>query len=443
MKSVLAGSVVPPPSKSHSIRALILAALSDGGGTIENLLESADIFSAISCLKTLGVRFVKTSDAVSNFYKVVPPPEGIASYAEGLKKTIILEAGNSGTLLYFLPMIAAAVSAHFVFMGDESLKRRPVKPITEILDCLGIQYKTQSESSFSAPIEIFGKKILSKKNVRADGKFSQPISGLLIASAVFYFFTEINLKVAGELPYIKMTLKRLKDAGVNVNVSEDFKKFSVCGGQRIRSPYTFIPSDWSSAAFLLLAAVASNSHLKIKKMNLLDSQGDSAIFSFLKKMNAGIFYNEEEMELEIMPIKDSLKAGEFDLSFTPDLFPVMAGIALFANGKTVLKNIEICRSKECDRIKAVTEELTKLGGEIIEGKDFVEINGKGGANLKCAVTDSRADHRIAMMLACTSLGIKPSSTDSHVRIKNFECFAVSYPQFISSLKKLGAKVFIT
>lgn len=504
-KSELFGTLTPPPSKSHSVRALILAALSEKGGVIKNLLKSGDIFSAISCLEKMGVKIFRSAGnkpepvlsavyALQNrqyapfgqsakfsenmqecgeIFQVIPPEGGIFSYLSSLKEPLILDVGNSGTLLYFLPMIAAAIPAHFIFTGDDSILHRPLKPLTEILDCLGVEYKIPKKNNSSAAeaksakpalpvervgqtanteqpepfppassvvIEIFGKKMCGKKTVNADGGFSQPVSGLLTAAPVFYEDTEIILNKAGELPYIKMTLKRLADCGVRVEVSEDFKTYFVRGKQKIYAPYTAIPSDWSSAAFLLLAACASNSPLKIAEADITDTQGDSAIISFLKKMNAPIFYDEEKKELEIKAHNNCLKGAELDLSGTPDLLPAMAAAALFAEGKTVLKNIEICRSKECDRIKAAAEELGKLGGILKEGKDFLEIIGTGGRGLKPAVTDSRNDHRIALMLAAASCGIAPTLTEKPhcVQVKNFECVSVSYPQFTASMKTAGA-----
>ncbi|WP_029410849.1 3-phosphoshikimate 1-carboxyvinyltransferase [Treponema pedis] len=434
-----------PPSKSHSIRALILASFADDISEIENILISGDVKSTVSVLQKLGVKIKIYKTASKEFLaKVTPPACGIKGFISGLKnKPVELYAGNSGSVFYFLGAALTALPFEFIFTGDASLCNRPASPLAEIYEALGIDYAFSTEAK-KAPVKICGKDLNLHQSCRLTGDFSQPVTGLLFSSALREGHLNVNLKRAGELPYLKMTLEWLKICGINFTVSRDFKKIQIKGGQKVKAFKKRITGDWSAAAFPIAAAIASDSELKLKNVDIHDVQGDSGIVGILKKMRAEMEYNEEEKSLIVFPHNGNLSGGEFDISDMPDLLPALSAVACFANGKTVLKNIGICRFKECDRVSAVCSELGKFGADITEGKDFLVIKGLGGKNLHCGNPLSLGDHRIAMMSVAAGLGIAPKNPCAvgadFSEIGGTECISVTYPSFIEDLKVCGAKI---
>lgn len=439
-KPVSPSSIEVPPSKSHSMRALVLASFAEGSSQIKNLLMSGDTKRAISVFESLGVKFKIEQKTISSADIIVfPPKEGLKKRIEK-QKPIKIDAGNSGTLFYFLGSILSLMSSDFILTGDSSLLKRPVKPLIEIYEELGLKYEFL-DSYEKAPIRVFGKvssiKNLKEKTLCLEGDFSQVVSGLLLGAGLLDFPLQINLKRAGELPYLKMTLHWLKTCGIKFDVSDDFKIFKITGGQKILDFSASIPADWSSAAFPIALALITASTIGIKNMDINDVQGDARIVKVLKEMNADIRFEEKSQTLKIFP--SSLMGGTFDCSDIPDAVPALSAIACFAKGETLLKNIEICRYKECDRLSVISSELKKLGADISEGRDFLRIIGNAGKNLRPAAVDSHKDHRIAMMLTVIGCGI--DDKDGTVfTLKNAEYFDISYPSFLDELKNMGVSI---
>ena len=429
-----------PPSKSHSMRALVLASFAEGPSQIKNLLMSGDTKTAVSVFESLGVKFkIEQKTNFSADIIVFPPKEGLKKRIEN-QKPIKIDAGNSGTLFYFLGSILSLMSSDFILTGDSSILKRPVKPLIEIYEELGLKYEFL-DGFEKAPIRVLGGsssiKDIEEKKLYLEGDFSQVISGLLLGAGLLDFPLQINLKRAGELPYLKMTLYWLKSCGIKFDVSDDFKTFKITRGQKILGFSASIPADWSSAAFPIALALITAFPLVIKNIDINDVQGDSRIVKILKEMNADIRFEEESQSLKIFP--SNLKGGTFDCSDIPDAVPALSAIASFANGKTILKNIEICRYKECDRLFVIASELKKLGADITEGKDFFIIRGTGGKDLRPAKVSSHGDHRIAMMLMVMGAGID-NQDDSDFILQDAGCFDISYPSFLDELKNMNVSI---
>ncbi len=441
-----------PPSKSHSIRSLILASLASEKSKIKNLLISGDTKTAVKILSDLGVKINIKKNKNKSFTAKIKPPQGglkktlIKLYAEKNKlknKELKINVENSGSLLYFLGVLLAFFPVNFILTGDKSVCKRPLSPLIEIYDKLNIQYdfldfadqENKNQENKTAPIKVFGKQIEPPENILLDGKFSQPITGLLIASAFALDNFQFNLKEAGELPYLKMTIQWLKKSGIQLTHDNDFKNFKIKGNQKFKKLNCTIPADWSSAAFPLTAAVITNSPLIIKDIDLNDCQGDSKTVEILEKIGVNIFFNSKKKYLTVRSSLERLKGIEIDCCETPDLVPILATLACFCEGKTILKNIEICRFKECDRIAAINTELSKLGADIEEGNDYLIINGQGGRNLHSGEVNSYGDHRIAMSLLCMAFAMKKHNRGI-VKVLNSNCYSVSYPEFLFSFKRI-------
>jgi len=465
------GTMTAPSSKSHTIRALICASLADDTSFITAPLISGDMESAVQVLRQLGVTITEVSNNPL-VLKVTPPSGGLLASAErdaagtntghsgqSDKPTeLVLDLGNSGSLLYFLGMILAAVNVPVCLTGDESLRSRPVEPLLSVYRQADIhsaaRIKNDTGSMEVPPLRFCGP--LPAGAYQLDGPFSQPVTGLLLAAPLLNGMSRITFNKAGERPYLRMTCSWLRIASIEVLNRDDYY-FEVAGRQRYRSFSETIPGDWSSALFPLTAAV---------NLDPADTQGDSQALSILKAMGADIRCDTERRTVSVFPISGTLKGGRFDCADIPDAVPILAAAAVFCTGETLLLNAGVCRFKECDRLAASAEELAKFGADITQGEDFLRIggidgsggnsstvNGSGGQKLHPARVRSRGDHRIAMMLAVAACGIaaryhsgqQSDTTKENIEIfseisciEDFDCVKISYPRFIEDMNAAGA-----
>ena len=472
------GTMTAPSSKSHTIRALICASLSEGASFITAPLISGDMESAVQALRQLGVTITEVSNNPL-VLKVTPPAGGLLASAErGTAGTntehaersdkpteLVLDLGNSGSLLYFLGMILAAADIPVCLTGDESLRRRPVEPLLSVYRQAGIPYsaariKNDTGNMEVPPLRFCGP--LPAGSYQFDGPFSQPVTGLLLAAPLLNGMSRITFNNAGERPYLRMTCAWLRIAGIEVLNRGDCY-FEIKGGQRYRAFTQTIPGDWSSALFPLTAAVICNAALTLTNLDPADTQGDSQALSILKAMGADIRCDTERRTVSVFPISGELKGGRFDCGDIPDAVPILAAAAVFCTGETLLLNAGVCRFKECNRLAASAEELAKFGADITHGSDFLRIggsggnssavNGSGGQKLHPARVRSRGDHRIAMMLAVAACGIaaryhsgqqsdttrENTEKSSEIScIEDFDCVRISYPRFIEDMNAAGA-----
>ena len=483
------GTMTAPSSKSHTLRALICASLADDTSFITAPLISGDMESAMQVLRQLGVTITEVSNNPL-VLKVTPPVGGLLASAErGAADTntehtersdkpaghaepphklsgqdgklpasdmeLVLDLGNSGSLLYFLGMILAAADAPVCLTGDESLRSRPVEPLLSVYRQAGIhsaaRIKNDTGSMEVPPLRFCGP--LPAGTYQLDGPFSQPVTGLLLAAPLLNGMSRITFNKAGERPYLRMTCAWLRIAGIEVLNRGDCC-FEIKGRQRYRSFSETIPGDWSSALFPLTAAVICNAALTLTNLDPADTQGDSQALSILKAMGADIRCDTERRTVSVFPISGTLKGGRFDCADIPDAVPILAAAAVFCTGETLLLNAGVCRFKECDRLAASAEELAKFGADITQGEDFLRI-GSSGQKLHPARVRSRGDHRIAMMLAVAACGIaaryhsgqqsdtakeniEKSSETSDSYIEDFDCVRISYPRFIEDMNAAGA-----
>lgn len=472
------GSMRVPPSKSHTMRALLCASLGREPSCITAPLVSADTLSAAQALRQLGVTIEETAGETDNrlpVFKVTPPTAGILSFREAK-----LDLGNSGSLLYFLGVILAAGTAPVSLTGDTSLRSRPVEPLLSVYRQAGISYSAAKMQSGMCsmdvpPLTFCGP--LPAQEYRLTGPFSQPVTGLLLAAPLLQDTTRIVFTQAGERPYLKMTCDWLRTAGIAVTVhnggfAADTCLFEIAGNQQYQPFCAAVPGDWSSALFPITAAVICNAELHLTNLDPEDSQGDSQAVKILQAMGADIRCDPEKRTVSVFPRSCALRSGHFDCADIPDAVPILAAAALFCSGQTLLTNAGVCRFKECDRLHAAAEELAKFGAHIEEGSGFLRIDGTGGAGLRPAWVHSHADHRIAMMLAVAASGIahrlqhteiqadnhgtaasgtvdgqqlaacQPAERPiQHSIIEHFDCVGVSYPQFIKDMNAIGASYF--
>lgn len=447
-KHSLSGSITVPGSKSHTIRALILASLADGVSKIHNPLPSAD------CLSTAGALSLIGAEVELNLTTEGEP--GSDWLVKGAGKNIhlpddVVNVGNSGSLLYFLSPIASTFKGWSVFTGDESIRKRPVAHVADVLCQMGASAFTAIPGSKNCPLIIQGP-VKSGCTVNTDGTASsQYISGLMMAALRMDKPIEINLSDPKETPYLVMTQKWLEKIGAKVEMSSDFKHIKVKAPSKIESFECTVPSDWEAVAFPLVAALISGGNVCIENIDGSGTQGDDAIVDVLKSIGADINWDKEKNQITVTG-KNRLTTEKFEdgvlhvnLSGYPDAICALAVAACFTEGTVSIEDIAVCRRKETDRIKVLKCELEKLGAVVDEGEDFMVIHGHspyladGKPNPAFALhggeVESYNDHRVAMSLACLGLGLPEGMT---VTVKNAECCAVSFPRFFEVMNTIGA-----
>lgn len=413
----LEGEIIIPGSKSHTIRAVIIALLAEGTSKISNPLNSADTMATVNACKLLGAKI-----NLDNEKEWV-----IEGTNHTLKKPAeALNLANSGTSLRLISGIIAALCDFEVQLeGDDSLSTRPIQPLLKSLNELGAEALSINNNGY-CPIQIKGK--MQGGTTEILGITSQYISSLLLACPLLENDTKITVVNPHEIPYIEMTLKWLDQQNIKYEVSGDFTKFKITGNQRYKSFEKTIPADWSSAAFPLVGAAITNSDVLIKGLDMNDTQGDKAIIDYLKKMQADISIEEQGIRIKGKP----LQGCEFDLNSTPDALPAMAVLGSFAKGTTTLINVAQARIKETDRINVMVEELSKMGVDIKEREEGLIIH---QSILKGSKVRGHNDHRIVMALSLAAL-----IAEGKTEITKAESIDVTYPTYVTSMKSLGAKM---
>jgi len=430
----LSGSITVPGSKSHTIRALILAAMAEGTSKIHNPLPSADCQSAANAIPLMGAH-VNFGNAQNSDTSVVNDTWTVRGAGKNLHlPENVVNVNNSGSTLYFLTPVAACFKGWSVFTGDESICKRPVAHMTDMLEQLGAQTQITRPDCNAPPLLVRGP--IKAGHVTTDGRLSQYITGMMMAATLLEGTTSFNLTDPKETPYLTMTKMWLNRVGVSVDMSEDFTKISVKGPQQIKAFDTTIPSDWEAVAFPLIAALISkDSKITIENIDVSGSQGDDAVVEILQGVGADIRLNKEKQTLTVLGSKKLQGDSTIKMGGFPDAICALSVIACFIDGTTTFTDIAICRSKETDRIKVMTEELSKLGADIKDCGETLVI--KGSRILHGGTVQCYGDHRVAMALACAGLGLPKGQS---ITVNGAECCAVSFPHFIETMNSLGAQI---
>ena len=446
-KSKLSGRVSVPGSKSHTIRALILASLAEGTSHIKNPLPSNDCLSTVQAVKQIGaeVSLPEGQSATSGTAASSPAVWTVRGAGKNLHlPDSLIDVGNSGSLMYFLCPVLSTLAGECTFTGDESICKRPVNHLIDALNQLGGKASSLAEGGVTPPFKFCGP-IDVNKTLTTDGKLSQYISGFMMATSRLNGTLHINLTDPKETPYLTMTKIWLESVGVPCTISEDFKKITVTGPVAIKAFDKTVPSDWEAVAFPLVVALISGSEIVIEGIDGSGSQGDDKIVEVLQRVGADINWNKEDCTLTVRGREGgkglsakNLPDGVFRVTISPfpDAICALAVAACFVEGTTVITDVEICRKKETDRIWAMKTELRKLGADIEEGDDCLIIHGhEGGAGLHGGQVESYKDHRIAMSLACLGLGLPAGQS---VIINDAESCSVSFPHFFEVMNSIGA-----
>ncbi len=411
----LNGTVTVPPSKSYTHRAVIIASLAQGSSTLYNPLLSEDTIASIEACRKIGAQIEVSDDLIQ--------VKGVFGVPKTPRESI--DVKNSGTTLRVMTPVCSLCSEKVTLTGDASIRERPMQPLLDALEQLGVQ---TSSANGKAPVSVQGPLAGGRCQIVGDIS-SQFISGLLIACAMARNETSIDLVTPlKSQPYVDLTLDVVEKFGGQVEKGTN--AFRVPGSQIYRGINYVVEGDYSSAAFLMVAAALLESDVTVTNINVNSKQGDRRIIDILRAMGVNIQVREDSVNVRGAGELDGI---QIDLGDSPDLLPIIAVIGALANGKTLIKNVGHLRYKESDRLKAITTELNKMGAHVKEGNDFLEI--KGVESLKGTHLSGWGDHRIVMALAIAALRAKGETVISHA-----ETIPVSFPGFDKAMKTLGANM---
>lgn len=416
--SSLAGKVFIPPSKSHTMRALIFGSLGEGKTVIHHYLQSPDVFSMIEALRAFGAEIeVKNTTIEIN---------GLNGQLQACNQ--VIDAGNSGQVLRFIGSLSALLPSYTVITGDHSIRHsRPIQPLLSALAQLKA-FAVSIGQDGRAPVFIQGPMQIG--NATLCGEDSQPVSGLLIATSFLDGTTHLTIKNPGETPWIDLTLAWLRRMGGQIS-HQNYEHYTITGPLRYKGFKTAIPGDFSSSAFPLIAALITQSALTVENIDMKEIQGDKKIIPLLTQM--GACFDIDTLKKTVTVCKGGHLTGmTIDANEIIDAIPILAVLGCFASGKTEIINAAIARKKESDRLHAITLELRKMGAQIEEMPDGLVIT---PAPLQGAFLNSHNDHRIAMALIVAALAASGDSC-----LEGAECIAKSYPSFISDFQKIGARI---
>ncbi|MSS45395.1 3-phosphoshikimate 1-carboxyvinyltransferase [Cutibacterium sp. WCA-380-WT-3A] len=374
----LAGRVVIPGSKSQTNRALVLAALSDGPSVLDGVLSSRDSDLMSAGLRRLGVNI-----------RVIGP-SSVQVVPHLAHPTDPIDCGLAGTVMRFLPAVAALVPGTTRFVGDEQASRRPIKPVLDGLRQLGVDV-----DSDQLPFSLNSPACLGGPEVTIDSAASsQFISALLLVAARFP--QGIDLRHDGtsvpSAPHIAMTCAMLADRGVTV-MSDEPCHWVVHPGP-IHALDDVIEPDLTNAAVFLAAALVVGGTVTVPGWPVNNTQPGAQFIEIATAMGATASHTDGDMTLTA-PGWQGLQPIDVDLHEASELTPVVAAVASVAHGRSRIRGVAHIRGHETDRLAALEQELTNRGVEIHQTDDGLDIAGRGAAILHGGTFRCYADHRMA------------------------------------------------
>lgn len=421
-KSKLHGTATVPGSKSHTIRAVLLAAMSKGTSSIHNPLPSLDCKSAMHVAACFGAKV--------NMQPGLWAVEGVGRELKIPDNYV--DCGNSGSTAYFAASMAALTEGYTFLTGDAQIRRRPIQPVLDAINQLGGRAFPSRPGVNACPAIIGGK--MQGGTVRFKHSLSQFVSSVMMSAPLLEKDTVIINEDPLEKPYLQLTIDWMRRYGVELaENSGDYTYFKISGGQEYRPAESYVPSDWSGVAFPLVAGLVTDSQISICGVDFNDSQGDKAVVDHLISMGADITEDAKNGKLLIRGGRPLHGGQTIDLSDIPDSLPALSVAAAYAQGDTRFTGLGHVRMKETDRVAVMAEELGKMGASVETGSDYMIVH--GGKKLTGTTVESCDDHRVAMAMTVCGLFAEGETT-----VRNSECAAVSFPSFFEVMESLGAEL---
>ena len=426
ISSGINGTIKIPGDKSISHRSIIIPSISKGISEIKNILMSDDVMHTLDAFKSLGVKIINANN------KIIIHGMGLNSLSKA-KKNIYL--GNSGTSARLLTGLLASQPFITTLEGDKSLTSRPMKRIIDPLKIMGAKFDNKSGT---LPLTIIGNKLKSSK-IEIEIPSAQIKSGLILAA--------INTKGVSNIVERNITRDHtenmIRSFGADINIKKNGSETSIIinGKQELTSKNIDVPSDLSSSAFFIVAALI-NEGSKISMSNININPTRDGILKALKKMGANInIKNFRTLSGEIVADIDveysKLSGCELDAEMAKlmiDEYPILSVAAAFANGPSLFKGLKELKVKESDRLELIKLNLNNCGCECEVINDDLLI--KPSKNYKLLDNNIRTDfdHRIAM--AFTVMGSKIGG----LFIEDAESINTSFPNFINIFNNAGGNI---
>ncbi|PIG93351.1 3-phosphoshikimate 1-carboxyvinyltransferase [Gloeocapsopsis sp. IPPAS B-1203] len=419
----LQGRIRVPGDKSISHRALMLGAIASGETRIQGLLLGEDPRSTASCFQALGAEISELNTELVTVKGI-----GLGQLQEPVD---VLDAGNSGTTLrLMLGILASHPGRFFAVTGDHSLRSRPMSRVVKPLQQMGAQIWGRKENSL-APLAIQGQTLQPIH-------YNSPIASAQVKSCILL----AGLMIEGETTVTEPALSRdhsermLQAFGAQLSIDSETHSVTVTGPAQLQGQTVIVPGDISSAAFwLVAAAIVPDSELIIENVGVNPTR--TGILEALSMMNADIHLENQrlvagepvaDLRVRSSKLKSCTIAGDL-IPRLIDEIPILAVAAVFAQGTTVIRDAAELRVKESDRIAVMANQLQRMGANVTELPDGLEI--VGGTPLTGTDVDSHTDHRIAMSLAIAALNSAGTTT-----INRAEAAAISYPDFVPTLEQV-------
>ncbi len=407
----LDATVTVPPSKSYSVRALLLAGMSSGTTTITNCLDADDTRYALEALKSLGF------DVAGSFQRELYIGERRSMSAN----EVPIFVGNAGTAMRFFTGWLAFTPGRFLLHGETRMHQRPIGDLVEVLRTLDAEVEYVEKEGFP-PLRIRGKKMRGGFDLAISAETSsQFVSALMLGGATLPDGITLRIEKLASGPYIDITADILTTFGANVTREADMVR--VRAGRLNLNEYR-VEGDWSSASYWFAAAAATGGTMRVRGLAVPTAQGDSGFVDILAAMGCEIEVSPEEI---VVRGPKQLRGGTFDCNATPDIVPTLAAIAPLADSPVEIVNVANLRVKESDRLATVTSELRALGATVEERPDSLLI--QPGWSDEAAVVETHNDHRIAMAFAIAGLA------RGNVTIGKETVVSKSYPRFWRTLEE--------
>ncbi len=413
--TALHGTVAAPPSKSLSVRALLLAAMTEEETTVTDLLDCDDTRYVADAIRKIGF-------------------EVRGSFREGLtigaRRTmsaneVELFVGNAGAAMRFLTGWLAFTPGRFILRGESRMHERPIAELVDALRMLETEIEYLEKEGFP-PIRLRGRRMRGGFIAEVEGeRSSQFVSAMMLAGATLPDGIGIRILSLSSRPYVDLTAGILRDFGVAVREDEP-GLFRIRGPRPQRERYA-VEGDWSAASYWL-AAGAVLGEMKVGNVRLDSAQGDRRFLEILEAMGARVDRGAGEVTVR----SGALAGGTFDCNATPDVVPTLAAIAPLASSPVAITNVASLRIKESDRIAAVAAELRKLGASVEERPDGMTIAPGWGSDP--VTIDTHGDHRIAMSFAIAGLA------RGGVTIADEEVVRKSYPRFWRDMESVASSL---
>ena len=417
----LRGELTVPGDKSISHRAVMFGSLAQGDTRIRHFLTGADCLSTIGCFRAMGIGIEQNEN------EVIVHGKGLHGLTAPAKT---LDVGNSGTTIRLLSGILAGQSFDSMITGDPSICRRPMKRIISPLLSMHADVRSKRGNN-CAPLVIHGKPL-------SGIHYQSPVASAQVKSCVLLAGLYADSPVSVTEPVLSRNHTEIMLRKLGADIKSEGTTVTIQPDPLLTADEILVPGDISSAAYFIAAALLTpDSEILLRNVGTNPTRDGflrvcEAMGASIERLNET---TEGEPACDLLVRSSSLHGTTVEGSIIPTLIdelPMIAVMACFAEGTTVIRDAKELRVKESDRIAVMTESLRSMGADIEAAEDGMII--RGGKPLHGAVVDSHLDHRAAM-----SLAIAGGLCEGPLSIRGAECVNISYPGFYQDLKMMNSK----